>query len=163
MIRAVGWLDTWALSSTLYGRYRPKLQEVGGGLSLFVVDPRTMEEWRQLKSALARLTAAVTKAVGFRPTVERVTIARLEPRSTTSWAAEPDSSTIRLHVALVANPNARRFVADTGEAVALGVGVVNLIDQTRLNSWVNLGDSAAVELVIDLLKPVETDEPDAAD
>ena len=93
------------------------------------------------------------------PEVGRAWIDTLPPETCSPWTIQSDpyaEEHVRLRICLV--PGIDCFTCVGAERTILGVGVVNLVDHTKLSCEMNLGQHSRTHLVVDLRKPDDLSE-----
>lgn len=158
-IRAMTFLDTWALSLVLWKN--KSLFDAGEGPVRFVPlgSHLKLKEWQPLKAVIARGLNALTPPGKERPSLASVGIEKLLPKGHTEWEQITDADFNRFHLAIVTNPAASFYCG--GAVVNMNIGILNYIDVGQLHSAVNLGDHPRYHLIVDVRKDedIQVQEP----
>ena len=164
MIRAIGFIDTWAFSSALFAKYKDRLG--GDHHSASVLPLRSaagalpvLAEWKSAKALLTRLRAASAPAFeGRTPEIGEAAVVQLAPGGFVEWTRD-EARGPHVHLCIVPSPNA--WVYSDGSGAVLPPGQLTLVDHRKLWSAANYGDYPAIHLVAELYveDPVADGEP----
>lgn len=164
MIRPVTFLDTRQVAARFVLKYERQLDN--GVLKLRdlddegeAVDLPILAEWGSASSLLKRIKTGAYALLEGKPAVlGKAWIESLPGGHGTPWLAETDEyaqAHIRTRTCLVPVPDSFSFSGT--DRVALGIGIVNVIEHRIPHSEVNLSAYSRVHLVVDIKRP----EPDA--
>lgn len=150
MIRPVGFLDTWACSSTVFAKYKDRFN--GDGLSLLPLRGSEhalplLAEFRSAKALLSRVRTSAAPFFGRTPDMGEAHIVRLEPGAFVPWSSD-EARGPHAHLCLVPAPGA--WIYCGGDSAVLPVGQLTLVDHRKLWSAANFGDYPTVHLVAEL-------------
>ena len=156
-IAPIGFLDTWAFSSTLFARYKDRF--VGDHHSLTMLPLRgpdgplpILAEWKSAKALLARVRAASAPFTGGKTgELGEAALVHLKPGGFMEWTWEDTEYARlhhRLHLCVVPGPGCCIFSG--GESGVLPVGMLTYVNRRVLHSAVNFGETPAIHLIVDV-------------
>lgn len=155
-----GFLDTWALSTSLYRKERREQLAAANGRLVIQDAGHTMplDDWPSLKNLLRRATQMLTeRAEIFR--VGECWLEELPPSQALPWACGAPGELIA-HLAVVTNPNSVLFAGKAASGVPclhIPVGDIVAHDAGLWRSALNGGSTTRIHLVMRLTK--EAEEP----
>jgi hypothetical protein len=157
-LRVLGWIDTWALASTLAQTQRRQQLKGEDGAKMLVVREEGAEghpwthpdlaKWAAMKNAIGR-AGRILAEQSPQLKIARVAVELLEPGAVLPWFKD-DAPEIDVHVGLVHNPWSMLFAGNEGLNVMPGQIVAHGRDVWH--SSVNLGTTSRVHLVLTLKK-----------
>ena len=159
-IQAVGWIDTWLISSRLRQLYFDRFEGDGDVQTLHLLDEdgenlpilNGEKGWKGASTFLKRLSNDAAPFMGGLPAdLGAVWIDRLRPNGKTPWTQIDDPDWLQFRIALFSPPGAWFYVG--GEALVLGVGTINYINTAALHSRVNFSNAPCVHLVANVRRP----------
>lgn len=164
MIRAIGFLDTWAFSSALFAKYKDRLG--GDHRSALILPLRSaagplpiLAEWKSAKALLTRLRAAAAPAFdGKTPEIGEASVVQLSAGGFVEWSQD-EARGPHAHICIVPSPNA--WLYSGGDSSVLPPGQLTLVDHRCLWSAANFGDYPAIHLVAELYSAGDTLEDSA--
>lgn len=156
-IQPLTFLDTWAMSSTLFARYKDRFG--GDHHSAAVLPLRSgdgplpiLAEWKSAKALLSRIRAAAAPFMdGRTPELGAAALVQLRPGGFVEWSADEtpvDQSYSSLHLCLVPAPDA--WVYSGGQCAVLPVGQLTYVNRRVLWSAANFSPTPAIHLVVDV-------------
>lgn len=146
MIRPLGFLDPWTLSVLFY-KVR---KDVDGFLDLtpFLEAP----EWATVKRMVAKALHMI-EPQGPRPQVLGVGIHQLKPKESKPWTVDSpgEQSSIVFHLAVVTNPLCIMYAGQA--SLHMPSGMLAYVATEVPNSAINMGETPAYHLVIEVKRP----------
>ncbi len=147
MIRSIGFVDPWVLQVLAY-KHRKSIDSFLD-LTAEIESP----EWASVKKAMTRCLLLIEPA-GPRPEVIGIGIHRLAAKEAKPWTSDSsgERGSIVFHLPIVTNPLVNIYSGPMG--LHLQVGQLAFVATDVPNSAINMGDSPAFHLVIEVKRPI---------